>query len=413
MSLNFLLDDDNHVDRDRHLRQLIVVGNGLDLYCDLKSRFSDFFSPRIDLLRTIEYQASRGVPGWEDYLINNNLTAWDIVLEICAVDKVKSKNWSDIEAVIANWVTPEKIDKDKGVVVENKHFRKVLNTLNATSFGYRTENRFTEREVARLLQYKYGQDSWSHEVLLDKLLVELHELENEFATYMVDAVKRAEGYSEKYRQVFHDVVFNELEGRQSQSLETSILNFNYTIPSEFFRSESFGLIDHYANVHGNLHSEIVIGIDATGHMDDPSVAQFTKTYRVMGIGSSAVKGLVYSGQGARSGSATALMKFVGHSLNKADYSYFQSLFDTVDLYGGDTRLVFYHMPHGGDSFDAACSHSKKSVMDSVVKLLTEYGETLDNADHGRNLIHKLLLEGRLAVKLIPEAETMWEEANRS
>lgn len=106
------------------------------------------------------------------------------------------------------------------------------------------------------------------------------------------------------------------------------------------------------------------------------------------------------------------MKFFGHSLNEADYSYFQSLFDTVDLYGGETRLVFYYMPHGGDSFDAACGRSKKSIMDGVVKLLTKYGETLDNADHGKNLIHKLLLEGRLAVKLIPEAEAMWEGADK-
>ena len=49
-------------------------------------------------------------------------------------------------------------------------------------------------------------------------------------------------------------------------------------------------------------------------------------------------------------------------------------------------------------------------MSGVVRLLTKYGETLDNADHGRNLIHKLLLEGRLAVKLVPGAEDMWQLA---
>lgn len=31
------------------------------------------------------------------------------------------------------------------------------------------------------------------------------------------------------------------------------------------------------------------------------------------------------------------------------------------------------------------------------QLLTTYGETLDNKDHGKNLMHKLLLEGRLEV----------------
>ena len=42
------------------------------------------------------------------------------------------------------------------------------------------------------------------------------------------------------------------------------------------------------------------------------------------------------------------------------------------------------------------------MMDRVVHLLTSYGNTLDNKDHGRNLIHKLLLEGRLSVRELPD-----------
>ena len=33
----------------------------------------------------------------------------------------------------------------------------------------------------------------------------------------------------------------------------------------------------------------------------------------------------------------------------------------------------------------------------VTALLSAYGETMDNKDHGKNLIHKLILEGRLAI----------------
>lgn len=35
------------------------------------------------------------------------------------------------------------------------------------------------------------------------------------------------------------------------------------------------------------------------------------------------------------------------------------------------------------------------MKNKVVKLLSAYGSTLANEDHGRNLIHKLLLEGCL------------------
>lgn len=33
----------------------------------------------------------------------------------------------------------------------------------------------------------------------------------------------------------------------------------------------------------------------------------------------------------------------------------------------------------------------------VTSLLSAYGETMENKDHGKNLVHKLILEGRLAV----------------
>ena len=40
------------------------------------------------------------------------------------------------------------------------------------------------------------------------------------------------------------------------------------------------------------------------------------------------------------------------------------------------------------------------MMNKVINLLTAYGATLENRDHGKNLIHKLLLEGRLSVQEI-------------
>jgi len=36
-----------------------------------------------------------------------------------------------------------------------------------------------------------------------------------------------------------------------------------------------------------------------------------------------------------------IIKFYGHGLGAADYSYFQSIFDTVDLYHGTTKLIFF------------------------------------------------------------------------
>lgn len=44
--------------------------------------------------------------------------------------------------------------------------------------------------------------------------------------------------------------------------------------------------------------------------------------------------------------------------------------------------------------------ARKDMMAERIALLTAYGKTLDNKDHGANLVHKLLIEGRLAVTLL-------------
>lgn len=94
--------------------------------------------------------------------------------------------------------------------------------------------------------------------------------------------------------------------------------------------------------------------------------------------------------------ATNLIKFYGHSLGEADYSYFQAISDTVSLYEGRTKLVFFTKPYGDKSEDEV----RYEMMGKVIALLNAYGGTLDNKDHGKNLIHKLLIEGRLQIKIL-------------
>jgi len=79
------------------------------------------------------------------------------------------------------------------------------------------------------------------------------------------------------------------------------------------------------------------------------------------------------------------IKFYGHSLNEADYSYFQSIFDYYNLYGNDrVALVFYYS-------------KGYEQTDSIYRLINSYGNTLTNKEQGKNLIHKLLLENRLKI----------------
>ena len=93
-----------------------------------------------------------------------------------------------------------------------------------------------------------------------------------------------------------------------------------------------------------------------------------------------------------------MIKFYGHSLGKPDYSYFQSLFDGVDLYESKTALVFYFPYQTGAGAKAKNEEWRTHLANIINDLLVNYGATMENKDHGKNLMHKLLLEGRLIIR---------------
>lgn len=82
----------------------------------------------------------------------------------------------------------------------------------------------------------------------------------------------------------------------------------------------------------------------------------------------------------------------GHSLSRADYPYFESIFSTVDLYNGHTSLVFLYSNYA--------KGVRESEVTKVLALLDYYGSSLGIVGRSNNLAHKLMLEGRLVVREI-------------
>ena len=85
--------------------------------------------------------------------------------------------------------------------------------------------------------------------------------------------------------------------------------------------------------------------------------------------------------------------FYGHSFAPADYSYFQSIFDYYNIYDNDITLVFYYSIYD----ESKEQEIKRTQFNSVSKLMSEYGITF-HSEKGGNLMHKMLLEGRLILK---------------
>ena len=372
-------------------QQLIVIGNGFDLECGLASRYSDFVNPRRAKLCPPPARLKEQDKTWRDHILENRLTAWDVILEECA-----DYLWNDVEKAIATWVVP-------GTPKNPSHFDRLLSLLNANAKsgndtscrqapGYtgKRESEHGEGSVVQFILHTHPSSVgvWTEDILSEYLREQLGLFEREFMKYMKTQIDQHEEYGAKSWQLISSILRPEYptDGRE---ILTTILNFNYTNP---ITAKPWGLPLRAINIHGSLNDEIVFGIDGKDYLGNPLVAPFTKTYRLLGLHSGNQFTLFENvGSFLSVNASMDLIKFYGHSLADSDYSYFQAIFDEVNLYSGSTRLIFYYKNHNGTK-DARADLTK-----AVARLLNEYGQTMDNSDHGKNLMHKLILEGRLSI----------------
>lgn len=234
---------------------------------------------------------------------------------------------------------------------------------------------------------------------------ELNKLENVFSDYLKHEVDRNE-----YKRNVIKNIYN-LVGTES----VNILNFNYTDYDTYIKDANNDYsvnVNKVFNIHGSVNDHIIFGIDNKSnedyeedngeHKNAPiSVPMFTKTYRIM---SRTSKSKMFESNGSANNNdiyyladqSYDVIKFFGHSLSDADYSYFQSIFDKLDLYNSDVVLEFYYSKHGTNNVYPDKDMHK--VENNVFSLLSKYGGTLDNKSRGNNLMHKLLVEGRLVIK---------------
>ena len=350
---------------------------------------------------------------WREKFDAERLTVWDFILRL----GIGGTDWCNVEKAMGEWVLPANTRGDQGrdgdeaskieqllgildlpVFQDNppridEHTDKVLSKLT-------TEPELRLRDVARCVWHKAGYragQGMGRSKLLAFFRSELECLESQFRGYLLGQDINGLGYANGAVTLLADIACEGLSNSEEGDYDkerTSVLSFNYTTP--FITPNTIVDEKNTTNIHGDLTGEIIFGVDGKECMGDLDALPFTKTYRVASMGIK-TGGILYStaGDGAAP-SETDSIKFFGHSLGEADYSYFQSIFDGVNLYGGNTRLVFYYRPWKGK--DQKELHTE--TVTAVTNLLTTYGGTLDNKDHGKNLMHKLLLEGRLEIKML-------------
>ncbi|PKV10100.1 AbiH family protein [Bifidobacterium asteroides] len=408
--------------------QLLILGNGFDLQCGLKSSFNDFMKTRLAKVREVKesIKVSKhltyinitgpdGVPGYGNllsyWLWKRSLTVWDFIL----YEDRQQRTWYDIEDCIRTWV-------DYRLAPDNASYKSHIQQI-CLDYGKFDQNNnsnsvFPVKAEQYVLMYACELYRWDGQpgTLLDILLRELHRYEQVFANYLQEQVDKNSEYLSRAASLLTHLVndqtsiptFNtNISAKQYKvdSASVNILDFNYTYPIiEDWRNKPTCL-----NVHGLANKRnIIFGIDGTklntDHEYYTNIVKFTKTYRLMALSSRPHRSLVRPYLFYSPGAVTDMIKFFGHSLGDADYSYFQAIFDEVDLYESDTRLIFYYNQHRLNDEEETRQREKsvrEEMFEKVNRLIVTYGQTQNNKDHGKNLLHKLLLEGRLTIKQAP------------
>nr|WP_302051262.1 AbiH family protein [Lactobacillus helveticus] len=378
----------------------MVIGNGFDLKCDLKSKFEDYYNNKDDMVKTLEKMNADfnnqntdtkilqvdvlHIAGFPRYFANlndnmkinfndKNISFWDFYFYF---HKGKLNNWADVEfflnklLMIKSHETHPELDIEKSLdmIVRLKHIRSD-EELEGLKGNFTADRETLVLLFVLLNNLKYDIEKHSERYLYDFLFDELNKFEKSFNDYL--KTLQNEKYKEKSQQLLNKLSSNE---------RYNLLSFNYTTPCT--KDSSCNI---KRNIHGKLEDHPIIGIDSKNISSDSPVFRFTKTYRIMTLASEKQDKLLPK--------TVKTIAFYGHSLAPADYSYFQSIFDYYNIYDNDITLVFYYSIYD----ESKEQEIKRTQFNSVSKLMSEYGTTF-HSEKGENLMHKMLLEGRLILK---------------
>lgn len=417
--------------------KIVVLGNGFDRASGLKTSYKEFFEAHSNIVekceKLIKNNNEKKFPFLEDveedigkYFILNNRAISEkaendikniinknvqevrknIYKDIVSSDlnfwffyfhgNKKDRNWYDVEQDIKELITNvEKITE----------IEKAWNPFRMISFNFFGTNRtrdilesnkkkiskdllynINEREK-KLLYYKLILSKHDGVDLFTALMNELEEFEEIFKNYIYGQYISIT----KFPDINFPYLNNFLRLADNLDKEYYIINFNYTSVKkclEVGTPKKYNINEN--NVHGRYDSKVIFGIDQEKIDEGTYQFSFTKTYRK-------IKEMNQINTFSLPVASTVdEIVFFGHSLSNADYSYFQSLFDYINLYSSHIRLVFRYGLFGEDETEQ--KKNEKKYWDAVLKLLRKYANSLDNSAHGENLIHKLILENRLVIK---------------
>ncbi|CAM2731248.1 AbiH family protein [Fructilactobacillus fructivorans] len=423
-------------------KDLLIIVNGFDLACGLESSFKNYFDyiKKQTLIKTMEneeVQEHNIMDYVHDFLnmrayVQNNENIDSkldnpmirFIYDICVNDdtirisnyplvtehksngsigslfdvyfltnEILNNNWSDVETNLYNLINNNdnnlnylilvmkhlKVLKDNLYDKKSKYSAFINNSKKRTNIvnelDYSCKDGSLTLLFIMLMTFEYPIDSYSDREFVNFIFNQLNQFERNLGEY-IGSIEN-DSYRKNAKNLLKRINKNIYNNRSF-----NILDFNYTNP---FSEDS--TID---NVHGDT-SQPIIGVDANSIRNDDYFYKFSKTYRIM-TRSTDNKELILPDDPKN-------IYFYGHSLAPADYSYFQTIFDHYDIYNSSIKLVFCYSIYDSNKENKI----KSNYFEEVYKLMNTYGEST-GTQKGRNILHKMILEGRLMLKEIDTSD---------
>ncbi|MCF7930472.1 MAG: bacteriophage abortive infection AbiH family protein [Acholeplasmataceae bacterium] len=399
------------------MSKLLIIGNGFDMHCNLNTSYEAFF---IFLKSQIGYKEAY------DKLVDSNhydsshsprINLWWALL-LSYHEDGKSWMWKDIEQIMLSFLYKKSSEFDinlEDIIANfnpyNATLRSKYNTINIL---HNTPRKFKflwlldrVNNLEDFFTRKVDFFRHSSEIVMndmDKILTvlraDLKQLENDFFEYLRNILHNAnqEIHFEAnltYAKILEVPLNSSLENEdQIRKLndelnKANILSFNYTR----LGSPKGMNFTNFKNIHGTvlnkINKEIIFGIDSIDISPINPIYVFTKTYRLSLLEGKLIQNSdIYNGK--------ILLKEVddiriyGHSLNKQDYSYFFAIFNKANIDESDTTITLFY-----SNFNDIDKSQERSL--DLQLLIYEYECKFGKS---KGLYHRMLIEGRIAIKVI-------------
>ncbi|HAO5741461.1 TPA: hypothetical protein IQC28_002501 [Listeria monocytogenes] len=406
------------------MTQLLILGNGFDVQAGLKCKYSDFFKNRMEQFGLLTVDGERIDKEALDFLsLSVDPQVGPVLFNSISLGEEKifkqssEVNFWELEMAFSesyyeeiNWYNVEE-HINKVVRNLNNHFREMSSPSNLSNFeaknNFKTpgpislapksikkyQEEMTQQCGGPISNYMiylailgkiYDEKSYFKTDVLTIMSQEIRKYETKFDAYLRECAK-----SPDYQRIAKENLSKLIQEDNNQDVSANVLSFNYThIPSKVISEEGDEIsIKVKDNVHGKLGNEIIFGIDHGTIDNDTPLYNFTKTYRKL-----------YENKDSEESVLSLdikVIKIYGHSLSNADYAYFQSIFDFLNIYENPINIIVYYT-----KYKESEAEIRQELSNAVQKLISRYGQSMDNKEKGKNLLHKLLLENRLTIKKI-------------